>query len=142
MTDFGTVAVGLMLTRTIRVGENRVITFMGEELQVYETPSMIADVEYACRDLLHENLPEGLDSVGTLVEFRHLAATPQNEEVTVRVLIDERVGRRVRFICEVRDAAELVGEGIHDRVIIDVERHRTRVLQKKARLRAVKSAPD
>ncbi len=133
--DLGTVAEGLTLERQITVGEDRVITFMGKDLQVYETPSMIADIEYTCRDLLFENLPEGWDSVGALVDIRHLAATPQDEVVTVRVRIEEIEKRRVRFACEVRDSEELVGEGIHDRVIIGVEKHRQRVQEKRARMR-------
>ena len=60
---------GLSLERTIQIGEDRVITFMGDDLRVYETPSMIADIEYACRDLLHENLPDGWDSVGVVVNI-------------------------------------------------------------------------
>ncbi len=131
----GTIAIGQELERQINVGGDRVITFMGKDLQVYETPSMIADVEYACRDLLFANLPPGLDSVGTLVDIKHLEATPQNEDVVVFVRIDEIVNRRVRFYCEVRDSIELVGQGIHDRVIVHVENHRQRVLEKRAKMR-------
>ena len=138
MTDsnaqLGAVAVGLALERRIQVGEDRVITFMGKDLQVYETPSMIADVEYACRDLLFENLPAGLDSVGTLVDIKHLAPTPQDQTVTVQVSIQQVDNRRVRFFCEVYDAKELVGQGIHDRFVINIERHRQRVLQKRSEM--------
>ncbi len=133
--DLGAVAVGLELKREIEIGEDRVITFMGKDLQVYETPSMIADVEYACRDLLFENLPAGLDSVGTLVDIKHLAPTPQTQSVTVHVKIGEIDRRRVRFICEVHDSEERVGAGLHDRVVIDIKKHRLRVLEKQARMR-------
>ncbi len=132
--DLGTVVVGLTLIRETAVDEGRVITFMGNDLRVYETPSMIADVEYACRDLLFDNLPEGKDSVGTLVDMKHLAPTPLNAVVTIKVIIDQIDGRRVRFTCMVRDAEELVGDGIHDRVIVDVDRHRNRVRKKQARV--------
>lgn len=134
--DLGAVVEGLELHREIEVGEDRVITFMGKDVQVYETPSMIADVEYACRDLLFEYLPTGFDSVGTLVDINHLAPTPQAERVTVHVTIGVIVKRRIRFFCEVHDSEELVGEGIHDRVVVDVERHRMRVLEKRARMRS------
>ncbi len=133
--QFGGVTVGQTLRREITVGEDRVITFMGKDLQVYETPSMIADIEYACRDLLFENLPKGWDSVGTLVDIRHLAATPQDEVVTVDVTIEEIQNRRVRFVCKVSDSEELVGEGIHDRYIISIDRHRKRVLEKRSLMR-------
>ena len=115
--SLGDVRKGLNLEREIKVGEDRVITFMGDDLRVYETPSMIADVEYACRDLLFESLPDGWDSVGALVDIEHLAATPLGESVVVSVTIDEIDRRRVRFACTVSDSAELVGRGIHDRFI-------------------------
>lgn len=134
--SLGEVRKGLNLEREIKVGEDRVITFMGDDLRVYETPSMIADVEYACRDLLFENLPDGWDSVGALVDIEHLAATPLGESVVVSVTIDEIDRRRVRFACTVSDSAELVGRGIHDRFIINIERHRQRVLSKRTAMRS------
>ena len=123
------------MKRTITVGEDRVITFMGDDLRVYETPSMIADIEYACRDLLFENLPSGWDSVGVVVDIRHLAATPMEEKVIVKVTIEEILGRRVRFQCEVRDSVEIVGDGIHERFIVDIDKLRARVVAKKKRMR-------
>ncbi len=123
------------MERTITVGEDRVITFMGDDLRVYETPSMIADIEYACRDLLFENLPSGWDSVGVVVDVRHLAATPMGEKVIVKVTIEEISGRRVRFQCEVRDSVEIVGDGIHERFIVDIDKLRARVVAKKKRMR-------
>ena len=95
---------------------------------------MIADIEYACRDLLFENLPPNYDSVGTVVDIKHLAATPIDETVQIRVEIEEVDGRRVQFKCEVYDALELVGAGRHDRFIIDIERHRQRLNEKRAKL--------
>ena len=124
-------AEGLSLERTIQIGEDRVITFMGNDLRVYETPSMIADIEYACRDLLYENLPGGWDSVGVVVNIEHLAATPMLQEVRVHVKIEEILNRRVRFKCEVHDAVELVGRGMHERFIVEIDKHRGRVMAKR-----------
>ena len=127
-------AKGVYLERAITIGDDRVITFMGDELRVYETPSMIADIEYACRDLLFENLPSGWDSVGTVVDIRHLAATPMGEQVVVKVTIEEISGRQVHFRCEVHDSVEIVGDGIHERFIVDIAKHRARVLAKKRKM--------
>ena len=137
--SLGTVATGLKLSRTISIGEDRVITFMGDELRVYETPSMIADVEYACRDLLFEHLPQGWDSVGVLVNMEHLAPTPLGHDVVIVVEIQLIHKRRVSFECEVFDRLELVGSGRHDRAIISVDRHRPRVLDKGSKLKALQS---
>ena len=132
--NFDQVSVGLKFTRDIEVDESRVITFMGDDLRVYETPSMIADMEYACRDLLHQNLPVGWDSVGVIVDIEHLAATPMHEIVSVQVEIVEIKNRKIRFKCEVMDALETVGRGYHDRFIINVDNHRTRVLEKRSKM--------
>ena len=135
----GSVTKGAVFKRTITIGEDRVITFMGADLRVYETPSMIADMEYACRDLLFQNLPSGWDSVGVVVNIRHLAATPIGENATVKVTIEEILGRRVRFQCEVHDSVEIVGDGVHERFIVNVDRHRARVVAKKERMRQCES---
>ncbi len=137
--DIGAVRNGLELKRSITIGEDRVIKFMGDELRVYETPAMISDIEYACRDLLFENLPSGWDSVGVVVDIRHLAATPLGESVSVCVMIDQITGRRVRFQCEVRDAEEIVGDGIHERFLVDIAKHRQRIGDKKQRMQGMNS---
>ena len=129
--DLGTVSIGLTLERQFEIGIDRVITFMGDDLRVYETPSMIADIEYACRDLLFENLPAGWDSVGSVVDIQHLAATPFGEKVCIEVKITEIDKRRVRFACDVTDSVELVGTGTHERFIVNIERHRQRVAEKR-----------
>ncbi len=125
------ISLGLKLERSLTVDKSRVITFMGEDLHVYETPSMIADMEYACRDLLVEHLPAGFDSVGTVVDVQHLAATPAQERISISVTVVEVDGRRIRFRCEARDALELVGSGMHERFVVEVERHRERIRRKR-----------
>ena len=136
MKNFATdsLAEGLVLERAIQIGLDRVITFMGDDLRVYETPSMIADIEYACRDLLVENLSVGWDSVGVVVDIEHLAATPLGENVTVRVKIENIAGRRIRFHCEVHDSEERVGQGVHERFIVEIEKQRQRVNDKRSRM--------
>ncbi len=131
---FDNLTEGLKFERIIEIGEDRVITFMGDDLRVYETPSMIADMEYACRDLLHEHLPIDWDSVGVVVDIEHLAATPMRESVTVTVEIVKITNRKVRFRCEVYDALEIVGKGYHERFIINVTKHRRRVAEKRAKM--------
>ena len=132
---FENLKVGLFLTRIIEVGTDRVITFMGDDLRVYETPSMIADIEYACRDLLFDHLPSGFDSVGTIVDIQHLAATPLGQTVCIKVEIEQIQSRLVQFNCKVNDALDLVGSGSHTRAIVSVDRHRIRVSEKLSKLK-------
>ena len=91
------------------------------------TPVMIAFMERAARDLLEECLPEGYSSVGVHVDVRHLAPTPQGGEVRVRAEVLSLDGRRVDFTVQAWDAVELVGEGCHQRVVIDEARFAQRV---------------
>lgn len=132
--QFENLAEGMKLERKIEIDQCRVITFMGDGLRVYETPSMIADMEYACRDLLHQRLPPGWDSVGVAVDIEHLAATPMGATVSVAVEIIEIIDRRIRFGCAVHDSLELAGRGIHERFIINVDNHRRRLAVKRAKL--------
>ena len=70
------IEVGKSLTRDIVVDDARAISFMGPELRVYGTPSVLADIEFVCRDLLRSLLPEGQDSVGSQVVLDHIGAAP------------------------------------------------------------------
>ena len=102
-------------------------------LRVLATPSMIAFMERTARDLLEQILPQGYSSVGVHVDVRHLAPTPMGGHVRVNCEVTGVDGSRVDFRVEVRDETELVGEGLHQRVVIDVARFLRRVEAKQAR---------
>ena len=91
---------------------------------VLSTPSMILLMETAAAELMLPYLPEGNISVGVEVNIRHLAATPGGEIVTARATVRELVGNLIRFDVEVHDSVQLVGEGTHVRAVIDVDRFR------------------
>ena len=96
-------SVGASKTRSFLVDRDRTIDFMGEEARVYATPSLVRDIEHACRDLIFEHLPDGEDSVGMTVTVAHLAPTLLDMEVTVVVAIAEIDGRKITFDVEARD---------------------------------------
>ena len=77
-------------------------------------------------------LPEGLRHVGTRTDARHLAATPIGLPVTAEAELVEVRGRLLVFRCRARDPAEVVGEGFHERLIVDWERFCRSVERKKA----------
>ena len=77
-------------------------------------------------------LPTGYKTVGILVNVRHLAATPMGMKVRVRAELAEVDGRRLVFRVEAHDELEKVGEGEHDRMIIDVEKFGERVRKKES----------
>ena len=72
----------------------------------------------------------GETSVGTVVEIKHLAASPIGLGVTARAEVVEVEGRRVRFKVEAHDPSDLIGEGFHERFIVDLDRFLARANQK------------
>ena len=133
--DFA-VRVGATKERTITVSSNQTTSFLWEGENVLSTPSMIAEMEETSRLLLKEQVlsdPEW-DSVGTIVDVKHLAATPVGVEVTFRSMVVSVEGRKVVFEVQARDRLEKVGEGRHERFIINVPRFRARFNEKRKQL--------
>ncbi len=98
---------------------------------VLATPRMIALMENASVKAVDHLLPPGQATVGGEIRVRHLAATPQGMEVTVRSELVEVEGRRLTFKVEAFDEREKVGEGTHIRFVIDLERFREKVKVKR-----------
>ena len=101
----------------------------GDE-KVLGTPWMISFMERVSNRLVAEHLPEGQMSVGVHVDVRHLAATPMNAEIRVRVEILEVVKNRVRLSVAAWDSHDKIGEGTHIRVVVDKSRFMARVADK------------
>ncbi len=122
----------------VRQVEERYTAFhLGNEtVRVLSTPSMIGFMERASLELIQPYLAAGQTSVGTLVHVRHLAATPMGEDVRVSAEVIEVDGRKVVFNVEAWDATEKVGEGQHERFIIDAERFMKRVQAKVESMRS------
>ena len=92
-----TLVTGLSATRRIAIDTPRTIDFLGEELRVYDTPSLLYDFEVACRELLLAHLDSGEDSVGNSVNMSHVGATLRGMNVTITVTVSNVDGRRVSF---------------------------------------------
>jgi predicted thioesterase len=133
--DFA-IKIGAIKERTITVSSNQTTSFLWEGENVLSTPSMIAEMEETCRLLLKEQViaePEW-DSVGTVVKVEHLAATPVGAEVFLKAETISADGRRVIFKTEARDKLEKIGEGMHERFIINVPRFRAKFNEKQKQL--------
>ena len=97
-----TLAPGLTLTRPLTVDPGRTIDFMGPDLRVYATPSMINDMEHACRDLAVAHLAADQDTVGVRVEVDHLDAVGAGVVVSVSAKIIAIDRRALTFEVAVR----------------------------------------
>ena len=128
----GSLTPGLYAELEITVTPDKTADAMGNRgVHVFATPWVITLLENVSSKVLAPHLPPGGGSVGTMVEMRHLAATPVGMTVRARATILEVDGRRVLFHVEASDAVEKIAEGRHERFIIgNMERFLDRTLQK------------
>ncbi|MDW0172633.1 MAG: thioesterase family protein [Nitrososphaeraceae archaeon] len=122
--------------RKIKVGAGQTTSFLWEGENVFSTPSMIAEMEETCRLLLKEEFlqDEDWDSVGTLVNIRHLKATPVGTEVKLKARVIDVKDKRVTFEVDAFDKIEKIGEGLHERTVINVPEFRERFNKKLKKL--------
>jgi len=126
--------VGTSESRTITIDKERTIDFMGEDCRVYATPSLVRDIEHICRDLIVARMPDGTDSVGTVVSIAHAAPTLLGMAATVTATVKEIDGRKVVFDVTAKDPLDTICTGRHERFIVDVDKTRTRLQAKAAKL--------
>lgn len=91
-------------------------------LDVLSTPKLIALMENAALMLVRPYLDEGMDTVGTRLDVKHLAATPVGMTVRAEAELIEIDRRRLVFSVKAWDEVELVGEGTHERFIVDMKK--------------------
>ncbi len=115
----------------VRVG-NTAIEVGSGSVPVFATPMLVAIMENAAINAIKDHLPQGTSSVGTRVECRHMAATPIGMTVTARAELVEVDRKRLLFNVEAFDEQEKVGEGQHERFLIDLEKFLGRSAEKKA----------
>ena len=122
--------------RKIKVGAGQTTSFLWDGENVFSTPSMIAEMEETCRLLLKEEFlqDEDWDSVGTLVNIRHLKPTPVGTEVKLKARVIDVKDRRVTFEVDAVDKIEKIGEGLHERTVINVPEFRERFNKKLKKL--------
>ena len=114
---------GIKGTRTVTVNEENTAKAMGSgTLDVFATPALIALMEETCWRSVANELEEGCGTVGTLLEIKHTAPTPVGMKVTCESTLTEVDGRRLVFEVIARDAKGVVGEGRHERFIIQNEK--------------------
>lgn len=116
------------------VGEEHTAPRVGSgKVHVLATPVMINLIEAAALDALDRHLPPGYQSLGTLLNVRHIAATPVGMRVFALAKVTKTEGRTVSFLVEARDESELIGDGTHERVVVNVEKFDQRVARKHAK---------
>lgn len=127
--------VGLTGETHLLVTTDVAVSFLKlEEARVLGTPWMILHMEITARNTIMPHLLDGQDTVGTQVNIKHLAATPLGMRVRFYAEVLSVEGQRVLFKVEAFDEKEKIGEGTHERFIVDVARFATRLQAKKQRI--------
>ena len=123
---------GIKGTRTVTVNEANTAKTMGSgTLDVFATPALIALMEETCWRSVADHLEEGSGTVGTLLEIKHTAPTPVGMDVTCESELVEVDGRRLVFAVQAHDAKGLVGEGRHERFVIQNEKFQAKANAKR-----------
>lgn len=110
---------------------NTATTCASGALPVFATPAMLSLMEKAAHESLLPYLAQGEASVGTHLDVRHLAATPLGMAVRAE---SELVGidrRRLVFRVRAFDDRECIGEGLHERFVVDIARFMAKCEAKK-----------
>lgn len=130
------IKIGSKKERTIKTDSNQTTNFLWEGENVLSTPSMISEMEETCRLLLKEYYlkDKEWDSVGTVVNIKHLATTPVGSKIKLNATVDSVDGRKVMFNVDVYDELEKIGEGKHERFIINIPRFRSKFEDKKKKM--------
>jgi predicted thioesterase len=117
-------APGISDEMTITTTPDMGITHLGPNVpSMYSTPSMIQLIEGTCVRLISQYVEAGEQSVGYRVDVKHLAPTQVGQKVTAKVALREVNGRRCIFDVEVHnDGGVKIGEGMHERAIISIDR--------------------
>ena len=120
--------------------KNRTETIVTEELcadawgsgglKVYATPAMIALMETTAWASVEPCMEEGRSTVGTKLDVSHVSASPVGARITCESELVETDGRRLVFRVSASDDAGLIGEGLHERFIINTEKFMARTAAK------------
>lgn len=120
--------VGMRGDASLVVGEEQTAAAFGAGgVRVFGTPVMIGLMENAAWRLVQPELVEGETTVGTLVNVRHLAATPVGGHVVATAELIEIDGRRLVFRVSARDDNQVIGEGFHERARVLLDRFLARI---------------
>ena len=123
--------IGAKFRASIRVENKDTAKAHGSgTLEVLATPRMIALMEESAYKCIESDLQEGQGSVGTYLDVKHLSATPVGMNVYAESEIVELDGRRVVFSVKAYDEMGLIGEGKHERFIINNEKFVQKTYQK------------
>ncbi len=125
------IKVGTQGIAELVVGEEHTAPRVGSgKIRVLATPVMINLIEAAALEAAEHLLPPGHQSLGTLLNVKHIAATPVGMKIRAQAIVTKVEGRNIFFDVTAEDEKETIGGGTHERVVVNVERFDKRVQRK------------
>lgn len=122
---------GIQGKQELIVGSNDTARVYGSgSLEVFGTPAMIALMEKTCLKSVEPYLQEGEGTVGTMLNVKHTAATPVGMKVTVESRLVEVDRRRLLFEVLAYDECGPIGEGTHERFVIQSDKFQAKANDK------------
>jgi len=122
---------GLTGTAEIVVGTRDTAPHVGSgKIGVLATPIMVNLMEAAALQAVEKLMPPGHQTVGTHLDVKHFAATPVGLRVIAHAELVKVEGRTLTFRIRAEDEHEPIGEGVHERLVINVERFDVRMQKK------------
>jgi predicted thioesterase len=122
---------GLSGRAELVVGEEHTAPRVGSgKVHVLATPVMINLIEAAALAAIEHLLRGGYQSLGTRLDVRHIAATPVGMKVRATAVVTKIESRTVTFRVEAHDEKELIGDGTHERVVVNVAKFDARIRKK------------
>ena len=135
MSESAALQSGLRGSAEIVVAEEHTAPKVGSgRVHVLATPVMINLIEAAALAAVEHLLPPGQQSLGTHLDVTHIAATPVGMRVRAEAELVKVEGRVLTFRVRASDAVETIGEGVHERMVVTLERFDQRVQKKVALL--------
>ena len=119
--------IGATREDVVEVGNDQAIRFLGAEARVLSTPQMILFMERTCRNLILAMMDPGHDTVGTHVNVAHCAAAPLGSTLTFSAELTAVNNRRAEFNVKAALGEKVIGEGTHQRAIIEIARFTDKV---------------
>ncbi|MDH5749333.1 MAG: thioesterase family protein [Rhodospirillales bacterium] len=131
---------GIEYVHAFTIPENKTVPHLYPEAeqfrsmpQVLATGFMVGLMEWACIEAIAPHLDEGEGSLGIHIDVSHVSATPPGLTVCVSVQCIEVEGRRLTFKVSAHDGLDLIGEGRHQRMVVNWERFNDKVAEKARR---------
>ena len=115
--------VGLKYQSRVVVSEDNTALKLGSgDMEVFATPAMIALMENAAMNAVASYLDAGTTTVGTMMKSSHIKASALGANITAEAELVAVEGRRLSFTVKAWDDKGVIGEGEHERFVVDRER--------------------